>query len=264
MVGKAPSFGRHQHTTVLPRACRAFAHGITEVLRYGASRPQQIIQILALVQPRPFFIERRTLGHVALTFAKRLLHHRDTDDVTTVGNHVFVQFHIITKRISPIEISLPVVIHKDRGVDVSPFALRQRLSQRVVERAIRTVCHGYSDSTSPRFHRHGHVSIELASALHALHGPSITFRPRECFVRQYRSVVGPVHHVGGSIKLPIQHFEPISLCIVLVMGRIKEHGVIVHHRRGVGRVLGLDNGILCVKHGLPCTCQQCGEGRGHK
>ena len=77
-------------------------------------------------------------------------------------------------------------------------------------------------------------------------------------------MISPVHHVGGSVKLPIQHFEPISLCIVLVMGRIKEHGVIVHHRRGVGRVLGLDNGLLCVKYGLPCTCQQCGEGGCHK
>ena len=177
MVGKAPPLGRHQHTTVLPRTCRTFARGITEMLRYGSSGPQQIIQVLAFVEPWPFFVQRRTFGHIALTLAECLLGHRDTDDITTVGNHVFIQFHIITERIPPIQISLPVVVDKDRWVDVSPFALSQRLAQRIVERTIRAVRHGHTDGTAARLHRHRHVSVELAVALHALHCPGISFCP---------------------------------------------------------------------------------------
>ena len=157
------------------------------MLRYGSSGPQQIIQILALVQPWPFFIQCRTFGHIALTLAECLLDHRDTDDITTVGNHVFVQFHIITERIPPIQISLPVVVDEDRGVYVSPFALRQRLAQRVVKRTIRAVRHGHTDGTASRLHRHGNVSVKLSVTLHALHRPLPTGKSHRTTLPRGRS-----------------------------------------------------------------------------
>ena len=239
----------HDVSLHVPRTGRRIAHGITDAFGAASGSKGQVIMVVALVKPWPFLIS---------------LQLADFYDVARGRNHVFVELHIIKIGVAPIHISLSVVVDIYRGVDVVPMLLLpyQRLADRVFKRTVRRVGYQHADSIAMK----RTVHIELAITFDDLQSPCsvVTLTPSEVLQRSNGTVVGPVHHVGGSIKLPIQHFEPISLCIVLVMGRIKEHGVIVHHRRGVGRVLGLDNGILCVKHGLPCTCQQCGEGRGHK
>ena len=149
-------------------------------------------------------------------------------------------------RISPIEIGLPIVVDKRRGVDVVPnvFANNECFSKRIFEWAIRRIGYQYANATA----MHGAIHIKFTVALDALYGPSaiVLSRPLKIFERSHCATLLPIHHVGGGIKQPVEHFKTYG--IVLVVRYIKKNGVVINHRRWVGRIFGLYNWALrgCV------------------
>ncbi len=59
---------------------------------------------------------------------------------------------------------------------------------------------------------------------------------------------------GGSIRPPIRQPESIPPRIVLVAGRVKEHGVVMHHWRGIPEPRGPAPALR--QTGRACACEQ--------
>ena len=90
------------------------------------------------------------------------------------------------------------------------------------------------------------IHIKFAVALNDLRRPCavVALAPGEVLRGSHRAVVGPVHHIGRGVELPVEHLETVALGIVFVMPRVEEHRVVIDHRCRVGSVFGLDDGIL--------------------
>ena len=150
------------------------------MFRHRSSCIEKIVHSLTLIQPRSFFIQRRTL-RISLPTSKSFRFHRYRMYSSFIRNHVLIQLHIITIGISPIQISLSVVIDKDSRIDISVFSLHKRSFQRVIERSIRTVGHSHSDSSLPLQIRHRYIHIKFPVAFHTLSRPGISSCPLKCF-----------------------------------------------------------------------------------
>ena len=94
------------------------------------------------------------------------------------------------------------------------------------------------------------IEVVLAIALYGLDGPAsvLTTAPGEVLQRGDGSVLRPVHHVGGGPQQPVVHEEASGTLLVQVgdilwrgiVRRVEEQGVAHNERRGVGRVLRLE------------------------
>ncbi|CDD81730.1 unknown [Bacteroides sp. CAG:462] len=241
---------RHDFAHVLPRTERTVRHGVGDVLGHSSGCVEQVVLPVALAQPRPFGIDvlvllslHARLGVGSSEAFHGLLHavHLAVD-----GNHVRVQLRVVNVRVAPVQVGGAVVVDEYGRVDVVPTAVVERLADGVLERSRRRVTHGDTN-------RHGigqlrvqaDVPVELAVVLHALGSPGAVVRPGECFDGERRAVVGPVDHVRGRIDAPVLHPEEVRL--VLVVAGIDVQPSIMHHRCRVGRVTGLDDGVLCVQ-----------------
>ena len=222
----------HDISFHVPRPSGGTAHGITYTFRTAGRGKSQVIMAVTLIKPRPFLI--------GFQFA-------DFHNAPRIGNHVFIEFHVIKVGVAPIHVSLPVVIDEYRRVDIitNSFLPYQRLADRVLKRTIRRIGYQYPYAIT----LNSTIHVEFAVPLHHLHGPSpiLLFPPRKSLGCGYRSMVSPIHHVGRSIKLPVEHLK--TVCVILIMSRIKEYSVIVNHGSRIGRIFGLDNRILRTESG---------------
>ena len=228
----ARAFGRFHYVPLnLPRAGRTVAHRVANSFGTTGRGESKIVASAALIEPRAFLIMLQ-LAHF--------------HDVAGGGNHVLVQLDVIQVGVAPVHIGLPVVVDEHRGVYVFPVFLLpyERLSQRVFERTVRRIGHEHAYAVAVQ----RAVHVELAAALDHMLRPStvVTLAPSKVFERRHYAVVSPVNHVGRRVQQPVKHLEAVG--VVLVVRCVKINGVVVNHRGGVGRVLGLHHRHL--RHSL--------------
>ena len=150
-------------------------------------------------------------------------------------------------RISPVEVSLAIVVGKDRRVDIEPVALipNQRLAQGILERTVGRIGFEYGDTVSVEWG----IEVILAVALYRLDGPRavLTTAPGDILQGGHGPVLRPVHHIGGRPKKPVVHKEACRALLVqigdVLGGRIvrgKEEQTIAYDQwRGIGSIFRL-------------------------
>lgn len=142
MVGERTGVAkRHDLSHIFPRTCRAVAHGISDMLGHPTGGIQKIILAVSLVEPRSlriviliFLILLPQLWRGGTETLHGLLHYVD---ITRIRHHVVIQLHIEYLRITPIEISLSVVIDINSRIDICPIAIHKRLADSILERTRR-------------------------------------------------------------------------------------------------------------------------------
>src|SRR5690554_4569068 len=144
MVGKCPSLSRHHHAPVLPGPFRAMTGRVADMFRQGTIWPEEIIEIVSLIEPGPFLVECASL-RIIFSFSERLLGKGYFYDLSLVGDHILVQFHVVEIWVPPVKIGLSVIVDKDGGIDISPVGLCQRLTYRIIERPQGGVGHCHAD-----------------------------------------------------------------------------------------------------------------------
>jgi len=156
----------HDVSLVFPRTCRTLAHSITDTFGATGRGKSHVVVVTTLIAPRTFLI----IGDTGK------LH-----DVATGRNHVLVQFHIIGIGISPVHISLSVIINEYGGVNVFPmFALPyEGFAQRILIWTVWRIGHQYTDTMSVK----RCIEVIFAIACHRLNGPTtiVTATPSEIF-----------------------------------------------------------------------------------
>src|SRR5574344_318702 len=119
------------------------------MLGHSACGIEQHILAVTLGNPRTFgiailvFLAFHTLIHLRCTESFfGLLHH---GHFTLERHHVFIEFCDIYLRITPIEISLSVIVNQYRWVDIVPFAIvKERFAERIFERSSWRVSYCYA------------------------------------------------------------------------------------------------------------------------
>ena len=235
MIAARPPGPVHYVSHRLPGAGGAVAHGVAYALGAAGGGEREIVVSVALVEPGALLI-------VVYLIVDRI-------DSAAIRYHVVVELDIIHVRVAPVHVCLPVVVDEHAGIDVVPVSSLpyQRLAERVVERPVGRVGHKHAYAVAV----YRAVHVELAVALHDARGPGpvVAVEPLEVLERRNRTVVLPVHHVGGSVEQPVLHHEAFGK--VVVMRGIEEDSVVVHHRCGVGGVLGLYDRHVQVVVELP-------------
>ena len=119
--------------------------------------------------------------------------------------------------ITPVEISLSIIIQPNRRVDIVPTSIiEKRLSQRILERTGRRISHSYADSHSARqFRVRTDVPVILTISFDGLCSPSSVVCPGKRAEVERRTMVSPVHHILGRINTPFVHPEEISLIFIM-------------------------------------------------
>ena len=218
----------HDVTLILPRTCRTVAHGITNTFGTAGGSKSQVIMSVALVEPGAFLI---------------VLYLRKFHNVARIRNHILVELYIIRIRISPVHISLTVIIDKYTRVDIVPMFLlpNQWFSNRIFERSVRRIAHQYADAMTVNRAIH----VPLSVAVYHTDSPSavIAFIPLiKVLQRSDRTTVLPIHHIGRSIEQPVLHLKAFG--IVLVVTCVKINRIIINQRCWVGRIFSLNNGHI--------------------
>ena len=229
--------GPHYVASCLPRPGGAVAHGVADALGAACRGEGHVVFPLPLVHPRPFLV---VFGPLV-----------ELDNVSRVRNHVFVQFHVVDVGVSPVHVSLPVVVNHHRGVYVVPVLTLpyERLAQRVFEWSVWRIGHENANAVSVD----GAVHVVFAVSVHHLFGPRpiVVLSPGEVVERCHGPVVCPVHHVGRRVQQPVFHLE--ALGVVLVVGGVKVDGVVGYQWGGVGRILCLyDRALAQCRGGRQC------------
>ena len=190
----------HDVTFVLPRPGRVLAHGIAYPFGTTGGSKRQVVVIATAIEPRALLV---------------VLDRRHLHDVARIRDHVFVEFHHIKVGIAPIHISLSVVVHIHRGVDVVPmFALpHQRLADGVFVGSHGRICHQHTDAMT----MNGTIHIPFAVTVNHLDGPCpvVALVPFKVTERGHDSTVLPVHHVGRNIKQPVLHQEALGIVLIV-------------------------------------------------
>ena len=212
----------HHITSELPRSQRVVAHRITETFRTACSSEVEIILTVTLIEPRTLLI---VLRHIVQT-------HR----IALQRNHILVQQGTIQMRITPVHISLPIIVDKHRWVDILPVLTLpyQRFPDWVFERSVWRVRYQHTDAVSVN----RAVHIPLTVTFNHTFSPCTVLPviPLEVVQRSHRSVVGPVHHICRGIEQPIKHLE--ALRVIFVVCGIEINGITMHIRCRVSRILG--------------------------
>ena len=120
-------------------------------------------------------------------------------------------------RITPIEISLTLLIQPDGRVDIVPTSIiEKRFSQRILERTGRRISHSYADSHSARqFRVRTDIPVILTITFDSLCCPGTVVCPGKRTEVERRTMVCPVHHILGGIHTPFVHPEEVSLIFIM-------------------------------------------------
>ena len=222
---------------------------------YPTCRIKQIIFSVALMQPRtfgidififlsfyPFFRIRSTKTFNSLFYFT---------DFTLYGDHVIIQLCVVNIRISPIKISLSIIINPNSRIYVIPTAITKRFPNCIFKRTSRTITNSH-----PNSHRIGqlgmkaNIPIELSITFYTLRSPSPIICPFKRFNRKRGSVVSPIHHIGSRINPPFLHPEKVGT--IFIMSGINIKSTIMYHRSRIGRIARLYYRVLCCKRTQDC------------
>ena len=214
---------------------------------YPSSRIQQIIFSSTLIKPRSFFIQIFILHSLFRLLRPSESLHRlfHFNYIPTIRNHVLIHFHIKKAGVTPIYISLSVVVNENGRVDISPSAGNHRLSECILKRTGRTIGNSNSDSIYIRLRICAtHIPVEFAIPFYTLSSPCGSgFRPRKSSQGKLSSMISPVHHVSRRIDSPLIHiviirpFIPVDIYIKPVS---------INHRSRIRSITGLHNRILRI------------------
>ena len=124
----------HDVVLPLPRTHGRVTHRIAQRLRTAGSSISQVVLAITLVEPRTFLIVLHLPGSLLAPWSSEVnlstllldrTHHAilliEHKDITTGRDHILIEFDAIDMRVTPIHISLSVVIDKYRGVDIIPM-----------------------------------------------------------------------------------------------------------------------------------------------
>ena len=119
--------------------------------------------------------------------------------------------------ITPIEVSLTILIHPNRWVDIVPTSIiEKRFAQRILERTGRRISHSYADSHSTRqFRVRTDVPVILTITFDGLCSPGTVVCPGKRTEVERRTMVGPVYHISSGIHTPFVHPEEVSLIFIM-------------------------------------------------
>ena len=209
----------------------------------------QIVFFSTFIRPRPFLIlvnAHQTgllLTVLVLVFlfisAHRLFRQRNFHDFAIVVYHAPGQLHIPQPVISPIQVSLPVVINKNGRVDVAYVMVDKGALQRIPPRPARRLPHQHTDT--PQLDRGIHVPFPVTRNHMGCPRPVVT-GPTEISQRRHRAAVGPIHHVRGCVQLPNGFL--VAFPLLVVHTGIKIEGIPINAGCRVGRVTCLYDRIL--------------------
>ena len=227
-----------QHALLRPRAIQARGHGVV-CRRRVARGVTEVVVAAVFVHPGSF----------------EKVPYLDVLGRTRELNHVFLEFHA-TARVPRAPIHPDIVpIVENCGVDIQRDIVRgivghERLANGIFPRARGVIRH--RDANRKTFvlfdgrMMHSHVPIELAVTVFAMARKGVAACPLEGPPRKYRTVVMVVFHVVGHQHVPVVHQEElvvIPLSALLVVARKNEQAIVVHERRGIGRVEFCSEGI---------------------
>ena len=220
-----------QHTLLRPRAIQALCHRIV-CRRRVARGVTEVVVATVFVHPGSF----------------EKVPYLDVFGRTRELNHVFLELHATTRiPRAPIHPDIVPVV-ENRGVDIQRDIVRgvvghERLANSIFPRARGVI--GHRDTNRKTFvlfdgrMMHRHVPVELTVTVFAMAREGVAARPLEGPPRKYRTVVMVVFHVVGHQHVPVVHQEElvvVPLGALLVVARKNEQAIVVHERRGVGRV----------------------------
>lgn len=227
----------HDDTAVFPGPRRAFAHRISDVFGDAVRRIDHIIPVTVLVE----------IGRFGVLGTPRV----DLDRLPLIGDHISVELHHPELWVAPVEICLPVIIHKHSGVNIAPVRAAKRLANRVGERPFRAVCNSNADRSAAAVCRsHGHIIIEFAVTLDALCRPRFSACPLKGCIVQRNAEVCPVLHIRRGKAAPVVHGEKAGVALIVAGEEIKR--VVPDKRCTVCGVAGLHDRI-CRR------CRLCGS-----
>ena len=264
MVGERTSIAQwHNLACIFPRTCGRGSGTVGDMFGHTTGSIEQLIYTITLGEPWTLYIRILILfSLLALTHdrtTKSLFGHIQTTQFTAIGNHIAIQLQVVALRVTPHQPCLTIIINHHRGVDMIPRAiLEEGLTKGILERTCRTVAHSHTDGhTTREFAMCTDIPIVLTVALYRLTGPRTVVSPRETLQSQWRTMVGPVHHILGRINAPLLHPEEIG--IILIMSSINIHPVTAYHWCGVACKPSLHKGVLC----LSSHSSQCHHGCTH-
>ena len=186
MISSTPLCWTHNISFCTPWSGSFVAHGIANPFRATSWSESHVIMPVPFIHPRTFLVMFRFIFHLY--------------NFPRIWNHILIQFHIINIRIAPIHIRLSVIINKYGRVNVIPMLLlpNQRFVQWVFKRTVRRVGDQYANTIT--MNRAIHIKFAITFDDLFCPGTVITFHPIKTLQRSDRSMIGPIHHIGGSIK----------------------------------------------------------------
>ena len=230
---------RRTHNVVFPhpRTCGRVAHCITQSLRTAGSGISQIVMTVTLIEPRSLLIVLQSPisflrpGYAKVCFGSLFLdraHHTilriNHKDIALCRNHILIELDAIDMWVTPVHISLPIIIDEDWGVDIIPMFLlpHKGFTQWITERTVRRISYQHTNTMTMQ----RSIEIILAVMLYRLNSPRtvITTAPFELLQRSYSTMLCPVHHISCRPQKPVIHEEASCVSLVLI-GDILRWGI---------------------------------------
>ena len=245
MICEGATGSGHHYALVGPGTGGGGSGRVADILGAAVGGEDVIVRAIALVHPGAF-------GELG---AECLLSGGDGDDAAGVRDHVLIQFDVVNTRVAPVHVGLAVVVDHDCGVDVAVGD--KGLADRVFVRAGDGVAHADADAVGRASAGHGRVEVKLAVALDGLGSPGVGSGPAEGFEGHDDAVIAPVNHVSRRIQAPVLHVV-VGRAIFVVVGKQPDR-VVVHERRRIRAVNGLDDGVV-GERGLEKTAEGDADG----
>ena len=133
MIARRAAIGFHEITFKHPWSSRRITHSIANPLRTASRSISHIILFTSFINPRAFL-----KVHITSIFFSEI---RIFRNFSLQANHILIKFSIPHIWISPIQISLPVIINKDCRINAIIFSTNKRLPNRILKRTIRRIPH---------------------------------------------------------------------------------------------------------------------------
>ena len=243
----------HDLALIGPRSGDLVGCGVGPVLGHTAGGIFEVVLAVALVWPRGF-LEVGVAIVVLMRSEGFLVLHVDRHFTAREGCHVLVQPDVPEVVVAIEEVSLPVVVDDDGGINLEP-SLYKWLFNRILIRSGGVVGHGDANAgISLSLDGGGDIPVPLAVALNTLAGPAVVALLGPGGERgggQRCAAIGPVHHVDSAIEQPVLHGEVVVHGLVLVVVYEEIECVTMHVWRRVGRIAVADNGVLRMEIPTP-------------
>ena len=109
----------HDNALISPWTCRRTANRITYILRNPLCCIKHIIKVTTLIKPRSLSI-KSTCTTIRIAADAEALAHINLLYLSGIGNHIFIELHIIKLRIAKIKIRLSIIVNKNCRINIIP------------------------------------------------------------------------------------------------------------------------------------------------